>query len=319
MHAPIAITTGEPSGIGPEIVAMGLARLLSEGRDAREFVVLGHRATLMRAATLCGVQEIFERVAVHEVPVAAAPVFGQLNARNAAHVIAMLDAAIDGAREGHYSAIVTAPVHKGVINDAGIAFTGHTEYLAERCHVPRVVMMLVGGGMRVALATTHLPLRAVPDAITRDGLVETLDIIHRDLRTKFCIERPRVLVCGLNPHAGEGGHLGSEEIDVIEPALTIARARGLNVRGPMPADTLFQARLLNECDAVLAMYHDQGLPVLKHASFGRGVNITLGLPIVRTSVDHGTALDLAGTGKADCGSFIAAMELACSIVVPRSA
>jgi 4-hydroxythreonine-4-phosphate dehydrogenase len=206
--------------------------------------------------------------------------------------------------------MATAPVHKGVINDAGIAFTGHTEFLAERTGTPRVVMMLVGGGMRVALATTHLALRDVPDAITRESLIEVLEILRRDLIGRFGIARPRVLVAGLNPHAGESGHLGREEIEVIAPALAAVRAAGHDVVGPLPADTLFNPERLREADAVLAMYHDQGLPVLKHASFGAGVNVTLGLPIVRTSVDHGTALDLAGTGRGDVGSLITAIELA---------
>jgi 4-hydroxythreonine-4-phosphate dehydrogenase len=201
-------------------------------------------------------------------------------------------------------------VHKGVINDAGIPFTGHTEFLAERTRTPRVVMMLVGGGMRVALATTHLALRDVPAAITRESLIATLEILRRDLIARFGIAKPRILVAGLNPHAGESGHLGREEIEVIAPALASLRARGHDVIGPLPADTLFNPERLREADAVLAMYHDQGLPVLKHASFGGGVNVTLGLPIVRTSVDHGTALDLAGTGRGEVGSLVAAIELA---------
>jgi 4-hydroxythreonine-4-phosphate dehydrogenase len=210
--------------------------------------------------------------------------------------------------------MVTAPVHKGVINDAGIAFTGHTEYLAVRTGAAQVVMMLVGGGLRVALATTHLPLRAVPQALTRAHLESVLRILQGDLARRFGLEAPRILVAGLNPHAGEGGHLGREEIEVIEPVLQALRAEGLQLIGPLPADTLFTPKTLERGDAVLAMYHDQGLPVLKFASFGRGVNVTLGLPIVRTSVDHGTALDLAGRGLADAGSLWQAVELARALV-----
>jgi 4-hydroxythreonine-4-phosphate dehydrogenase len=211
---------------------------------------------------------------------------------------------------GRFGAMVTAPVHKGVINDAGIRFTGHTEYLAERTGARLPVMMLVGGGLRVALATTHLPLAAVSAAITAGRLTDVLTILAADLRTKFGIAAPRILVCGLNPHAGEGGHLGREELDVIEPTLLRLRAAGLQLTGPVPADTAFLPERLEGHDAVLAMYHDQGLPVLKRAAFGAGVNVTLGLPIVRTSVDHGTALDLAGTGRADPGSLLAATQLA---------
>lgn len=318
MRPPIAITAGEPAGIGPEIAAAALARLIAHGGDARDYVVIGARTTLERAAQAIGAGNLFgaSGVAIHDIALAAPVVPGRLDVRNAAHVLAMLDEAIDGARAGRYAAIVTAPVHKGVINDAGTPFTGHTEYLAERCGVARVVMMLTAGAsitervLRVALATTHLPLRAVADALSIDGLVETLVIIERDLRTRFRIAQPRIAVTGLNPHAGEGGHLGTEERDLIVPALERARALGIEARGPYPADTLFQPRLLGDVDCVLAMYHDQGLPVLKYASFGAGVNVTLGLPIVRTSVDHGTALDLAGSGRADCGSLLEAITLA---------
>jgi 4-hydroxythreonine-4-phosphate dehydrogenase len=211
---------------------------------------------------------------------------------------------------GEYHAMVTAPVQKSVINDAGIAFTGHTEYLAERSGTAQVVMMLVGGGLRVALATTHLPLVKVPGAITRHGLLGTLKIMDADLRTRFRIAKPRILVSGLNPHSGESGHLGTEDQEIIAPAIALAARQGIDAAGPIPADTLFVPERLKQADAVLAMYHDQGLPVLKYASFGRGVNVTLGLPFVRTSVDHGTALDLAGTGRADPGSLIEAVKLA---------
>jgi 4-hydroxythreonine-4-phosphate dehydrogenase len=247
---------------------------------------------------------------IEHVPLAAPRVAGKLDPRNSRYVLAVLDRAIQGCLAGEYDAMVTAPVQKSVINDAGIPFTGHTEYLAERCGGARVVMMLVGGGLRVALATTHLPLAEVPRAITKQGLIDVLKVVDSDLRKRFKIPAPRILVAGLNPHSGESGHLGREEIEVITPAIEAARAAGINARGPIPADTLFVPERLREADCALALYHDQGLPVLKYASFGRGVNVTLGLPFVRTSVDHGTALDLAGTGRADPGSLIEAIELA---------
>ena len=235
---------------------------------------------------------------------------GTLDPGNAEYVLDTLREATSQILAGHAAAMVTGPVHKGVINDAGIAFSGHTEFLAELAGVDRVVMMLVAGGLRVALATTHLPLRAVPEAVTAAGLRETLRIIQHDLTSRFGIVRPRIAVLGLNPHAGEGGHLGSEEIDIIEPVVVELKTEGMRLDGPLPADTAFVPRYLERFDAVLAMYHDQGLPVLKHAGFGHAVNVTLGLPFIRTSVDHGTALDLAGTGKADSGSMNAAIELA---------
>jgi 4-hydroxythreonine-4-phosphate dehydrogenase len=248
------------------------------------------------------------------VPLAVAAQPGKLNPANSAYVLETLQSAVEGCLNGTFDAMVTAPVHKGVINDAGIPFTGHTEYLAEKTGTSRVVMMLVGGGMRVALATTHLPLRAVADSISQDSLAEVIRILHHDLVVRFGIAHPRILVAGLNPHAGEGGHLGYEEIEVISPVLEAMRAQGMDLRGPLPADTLFTPRMLADCDCVLAMYHDQGLPVLKHASFGGGVNVTLGLPVIRTSVDHGTALDLAGSGKADLGSLLAALDMASAMV-----
>jgi 4-hydroxythreonine-4-phosphate dehydrogenase len=229
-------------------------------------------------------------------------------------VLSLLDRAIDGCVSGEFSAMVTAPVHKGVINEAGIAFTGHTEYLAEKTGTPHVVMMLVGGGLRVALATTHLALKDVPAAIAPDMLTRTINIIHHALQTRFGIASPRILVAGLNPHAGEQGHLGREEMDIIAPTLDALRGQGKQLIGPLPADTLFTPQHLARADAVLAMYHDQGLPVLKYASFGQGVNITLGLPFIRSSVDHGTALDLAGRGQADPGSLFEAIAMALSMV-----
>ena len=239
---------------------------------------------------------------------------GRLDPGNSPYVLRLLDRALSGCRSGEFAAMVTAPVHKGIINDAGIPFTGHTEYLAEKTQTPRVVMMLAGGDLRVALATTHLPLRDVPDAITRESLEATLRILHTDLQIKYGINRPRILVAGLNPHAGEGGHLGDEEIRVITPVVERLRGEGMQLLGPLPADTLFTPPLLAQGDCILAMYHDQGLTALKYATFGHGINVTLGLPIIRTSVDHGTALELAGTGRADPGSLFAAVTEAVAMV-----
>jgi 4-hydroxythreonine-4-phosphate dehydrogenase len=296
----IAVTTGEPAGIGPELAVA----LLAEEWPAR-VVLIGDRGLLEDR----GGRRVPDANLLH-VPLAAPSRPGRLEPANAPYVLATLDAAIDGCVTGRFDAMVTAPVHKGVINDAGVHFTGHTEYLAERTGAPLPVMMLAGGGLRVALATTHLPLTAVSAALTGARLAAVLRIIDADLRAKFGIAAPRILVCGLNPHAGEGGHLGREEIEVIEPALRALQAEGLRLTGPVPADTAFLPERLAGHDAVLAMYHDQGLPVLKRAAFGHGVNVTLGLPIVRTSVDHGTALDLAGTGRADPGSLREALRLA---------
>ena len=247
---------------------------------------------------------------VEHIPLTRPSVAGKLDAANARYVLAILDRAVSGCLAGEFDAMVTAPVQKSVINDAGIAFTGHTEYLAERARAPHVVMMLVGGGLRVALATTHLPLAEVSKNITREGLAQTLRVLDSDLKKRFRIARPRILVAGLNPHSGEAGYLGREDLEVIAPAVAEAAAAGIAASGPIPADTLFVPERLKNADCALAMYHDQGLPVLKYASFGRGVNVTLGLPFVRTSVDHGTALDIAGTGKADPGSLIEALKLA---------
>jgi 4-hydroxythreonine-4-phosphate dehydrogenase len=269
-------------------------RLAAERLPAR-LVAVGDRTLL------AGFPEI------EHVPLARPRVPGKLDSGNSRYVLAVLERALAGCLSGEYHAMVTAPVQKSVINDAGIAFTGHTEFLAEKAHADHVVMMLVGGGLRVALATTHLALSEVPRAITRDLIVNTLRVLDRDLRRRFRISKPRILVAGLNPHSGESGHLGREDLEIIAPAV---KASGVDAAGPIPADTLFVPERLKRADAVLAMYHDQGLPVLKYASFGRGVNVTLGLPFVRTSVDHGTALDLAGTGKADPGSLIEAVKLA---------
>lgn len=257
------------------------------------------------------------RASVIDVPLHAPCLAGRLDAANAPHVLAMLDRAIDGCRRGEFAAMVTAPVQKSIINEGGVPFTGHTEYLAERTGARLPVMLLAADSLRVALATTHLPLRAVSEAITPALLDATLAILHEDVQRLWGIARPRIAVCGLNPHAGESGHLGTEDREVIAPAIERARARGLRVDGPLPADTVFVPRHLADYDVVLAMYHDQGLPVLKHAGFGHAVNVTLGLPIVRTSVDHGTALDLAGTGRADAGSLLAATRLACEFAARR--
>ena len=243
---------------------------------------------------------------------------GILDVHNASYVLTLLDTAYEGVKRGDFAAMVTAPLHKGIINDAGGAFfSGHTEYLAAKSHTPQVVMMLAGGGLRVALVTTHLPLKDIAAQITPELLSSVIHILHNDLQHKFHIENPRILVTGLNPHAGEQGHLGHEELDVIIPTLQKLQADGLDIKGPYPADTVFEPFILKDGDAVLAMYHDQGLPVLKYASFGKGVNITLGLPFIRTSVDHGTALDLAGTGRAMSGSLQAAVEYALQMHAPQ--
>ncbi|HDR8926093.1 TPA: 4-hydroxythreonine-4-phosphate dehydrogenase PdxA [Burkholderia vietnamiensis] len=320
----IAITTGEPAGVGPELTVQALQEAARRWPDA-QFTVLGDAALLDARAAAVGADRAVLAggpVSVQHHPLAAPAHAGTLDAANGRYVLALLDAAIDGALAGRYDAIVTAPLQKSTINDAGVPFTGHTEYLAERTHTPRVVMMLAGTGerpLRVALATTHLPLKDVSAALTIDGLVDTLAIIDRDLRRDFGLAAPRILVTGLNPHAGENGYLGREEIDVIAPALARASERGIDARGPYPADTLFQPRYLAGADCVLAMFHDQGLPVLKYATFGEGINVTLGLPIIRTSVDHGTALDLAGTGRADPGSMVAALDTAVTMARHRRA
>ena len=324
MQPTLCITSGEPAGIGPDLCLM-----LAAQQFAARLVVIADRDLLAQRALQLnlplqlaeyGTSAAFAPgfITVLHVPLQAPARAGKLDPANAQYVLAMLERASAGCLSGEFAAMVTAPLHKGVINDAGVPFSGHTEWLAERTNTDLVVMMLVGSGMRVALATTHLPLREVPDAITRDGLMRVIRILHHDLQRKFGLPQPRILVAGLNPHAGEGGHMGREEIDVIEPVLQHLRDQGLNLIGPLPADTLFNPAQLQRGDAVLAMYHDQGLPVLKHASFGAGVNVTLGLPIIRTSVDHGTALDLAGTGKIDAGSLAAAINLAIELAEKRT-
>jgi len=313
----IALTSGEPAGIGPDVCLAVAARQFD-----CDLVCLGDREMLAERARALGIavelrtydgsshRHIPGTLAVEHHPLPVAAVAGRLEAHNSPYVVQLVERACDGALGGEFAAIVTAPVHKGIINDAGIPFMGHTEFLADRTRAPRPVMMLATASLRVALATTHLPLARVSAAITTDSLCEVLQILDRDLARWWDLGRPRIAVCGLNPHAGEGGHLGDEEIGVIAPAIARMRERGLRISGPLPADTAFVPRVLADFDVVLAMYHDQGLPVIKHAGFEEAVNVTLGLPILRTSVDHGTALDLAGTGLADAGSMAAAIDLA---------
>lgn len=320
----VVITPGEPAGIGPDLVVQ-----LAQRSWPVELVVCADATLLQDRAKLLGLPlqllpydagqqpspQKAGTLTLLSVPLRTPVVPGQLSTENGHYVVDTLARACDGCINGEFAALITGPVHKGVINEAGIPFTGHTEFFEERSHSPKVVMMLATEAMRVALVTTHLPIKAIPDAITPELLREIIAILHHDLQTKFGIAQPHVLVCGLNPHAGEGGHMGTEEIDTIIPVLEEMRAQGMNLSGPLPADTLFQPKYLDNADAVLAMYHDQGLPVLKYQGFGRGVNITLGLPFIRTSVDHGTALDLAGQGKADVGSFITALNLAIKMIV----
>ncbi|WP_296252235.1 4-hydroxythreonine-4-phosphate dehydrogenase PdxA [Pseudomonas sp. UBA4194] len=315
-----ALTPGEPAGIGPD-----LCLLLAAQPQPHPLIAITNRDLLAERAAQLGLAVNLLVVTadalpdqpapagslyVWDTPLGAPVVTGRLDKANAAFVLQTLTRAAQGCLDGDFVGMITAPVHKGVINDGGIAFSGHTEFLAELTHTEQVVMMLATGDLRVALVTTHLPLREVADAITVERLERVTRILHADLVSKFGLARPRILVCGLNPHAGESGHLGREEMDIIEPTLERLRAEGMDLRGPLPADTLFTPKYLQHCDAVLAMYHDQGLPVLKYKGFGAAVNITLGLPIIRTSVDHGTALDLAGTGQVDTGSLRVALDTA---------
>ncbi len=313
----LALTAGEPAGIGPDLCV----QLAQQSLPCKLVVIADRELLLARAhqlqlhlklidvSTIAPSQHTPGSLHVAHIPLSVPAVAGQLNPLNAQYVLATLQHAVAGCQSKLFDGMVTAPVHKGVINDANIPFTGHTEYLAELTH-SSVVMMLVGGNMRVTLATTHLPLKDVAAAITADALENKLRIIQKDLIARFLLDNPRIAVAGLNPHAGESGHLGREEIDIIIPVLNKLRAEGFNLTGPIPADTLFNPAQLQQYDCIFTMYHDQGLPVLKHASFGEGVNVTLGLPIIRTSVDHGTALELAGTGHAHVGSLKAAIELA---------
>ncbi|MEN8169831.1 MAG: 4-hydroxythreonine-4-phosphate dehydrogenase PdxA [Pseudomonadota bacterium] len=335
----LAYTAGEPAGIGPD-----LAVQLAQQARAHELVVIADRELLQQRAAILGLPlQLHDynpnkppapgragELLLLDLPLAGSREPGRLDSSNAPYILDTLHRATEGCQSGEFAALVTGPLHKGSINEAGIPFTGHTEFLAELCDTTKVVMMLATDALppgapeyrpslditgerrslRVALATTHLPLREVSDAITTERLEGVLRILHRDLQQRFGIAKPHILVCGLNPHAGEDGHLGREEIEVIEPLLERLRTEGMNLYGPLPADTLFTPRYLRQADAVLAMYHDQGLPVLKHLGFGRAVNVTLGLPIIRTSVDHGTALDLAGSGQAKIGSLEYAIEVA---------
>ena len=315
----IAITSGEPSGIGPELCLRLKER--AEALGDAQLVILSDRHLMAERARLVGYPAAFREwspgskplpgmLDILHLPLMTVSSPGKLDPGNSPYVLRLLDRALKGCQSGEFAAMVTAPVQKGVINDAGISFTGHTEYLAEKTNTPRVVMMLAGGNLRVALATTHLPLKDVPAAITQDSLEQTLRILFADMGKKYGLASPRILVAGLNPHAGEGGYLGREEIEIIAPVLDRLRGEGMALIGPLPADTMFTPPMLAQGDCVLAMYHDQGLTALKYATFGNGINVTLGLPIIRTSVDHGTALELAGTGRADPGSLFVAVEQA---------
>lgn len=319
----VVITPGEPAGVGPDLVIA-----LAQQAWPAELVVCADPALLLERAALLQLPltlreyqpdvpaqpQAEKTLTILPIKLHSKALPGQLDVNNGAYVVETLARACEGCLSGEFAALITGPVHKGIINDAGVPFTGHTEFFAERSHRDRVVMMLATEELRVALATTHLPLLDVPAAITPQTLTEVITILNHDLRTKFGIDEPQIYVCGLNPHAGEGGHMGREEIDVIIPTLESLRQQGIHLIGPLPADTLFQPKYLEHADAVLAMYHDQGLPVLKYQGFGRAVNITLGLPFIRTSVDHGTALDLAATGIADVGSFRTALNLAIKMI-----
>ncbi len=320
-HPTLILTAGEPAGIGPnlcvQIAQLDLPCKLIVIADRK---LLQDRARILRFplklldyAPSIGIKHKSGSLQVLHVPLNVPSIPGKLDSANARYVLKTLERAVKGCGSGEFDGMVTAPIHKGIINEAGITFTGHTEYLSQLTN-SQVVMMLVGCNMRVTLATTHLPLKDVATAITHEKLEQQLRIIHHDLITRFAIVAPRIVVAGLNPHAGEFGHLGREEIDIIIPVLEKLRIEGMNLIGPLPADTLFNPSRLKDFDCIFAMYHDQGLPVLKHASFGKGVNVTLGLPIIRTSVDHGTALDLAATGQTDSGSLLAAIEMAIKLI-----
>lgn len=316
----IAITAGEPAGIGPDLC------VTLQNKPGAELVLIADPEVLQSRASELGVafsasqfeeHSPTEQISIMPLQTEATVESGQLNPANAKHVLESIRIATDGCKDGLFDAMVTPPVHKGVINDAGIPFSGHTEFIAERLNATPL-MVLAADKLKVALVTTHLPLKDVASAITHDDVVDCLQILHDDLQSKYKIDKPHILLCGLNPHAGESGHLGMEEIEIITPAVATARSRNINVTGPLPADTLFTHRHLKDADAVLAMYHDQGLPVLKYAGFGQSVNITFGLPIIRTSVDHGTAIDLAGSGKAENGSLHSAIDLAIHLAKNKS-
>ncbi len=315
---PLVLTPGEPAGIGPELAI----QLAQQALDTPVVFMASRELILARAAELKLTIKLIDwqgqefngtkagEMVLKDVPLNTACTVGLLDVNNAPYVLKCLDLAIDGCLGGEFSALVTGPLHKGIINDAGIPFSGHTEHLQARCECSRVVMMLASPSMKVALATTHLPLKDVASAIQQQPLQDTIGILIQDMQQKFGCPRPKILLAGLNPHAGEGGHMGREEIDIIEPAMRYFADQPCELIGPLPADTLFTPKYLDQCDAVLAMYHDQGLPVLKYGGFGKSVNITLGLPIIRTSVDHGTALDIAGQGIADLGSLQCAINMA---------
>ena len=318
----IAVTPGEPSGIGPDL----LIKLIQRPLDFELVAYVDPALLESRAKRLNLPLRILEatkgepraskrsEISIKPIPLKASVVPGILNADNSVYVLETLSNAIVDCQKNYCQAIVTGPVHKGIINTAGIEFTGHTEFLAKKTSTKKVVMMLATNGLKVALVTTHMPLSDVSKNITQDLLKETIYILNSELKKKFSIKQPNILVCGLNPHAGESGYLGMEELEIIEPCLNQLRSEGIFLEGPLPADTIFTPKYLNSCDVILAMYHDQGLPVLKHMGFGKAVNITLGLPIIRTSVDHGTALDLAGTNKGDIGSLATAIEYAKKMV-----
>ncbi len=322
----IAVTPGEPAGIGPDLIIQ-----MAEQNWPTQLVVIADPDMLKQRAKQLGIDLDFDiynkddkpevhqkgRLTVLPVVVEEDVVAGELNVANGHYVVETLRLACEGNMNGEFDAVVTGPVHKGIINQSGISFSGHTEYFAAQSGTTDVVMVLATTGLRVALMTTHIPLAYVSKAVTRERILNITDILHREMQVKFGIEKPRIFVCGLNPHAGEGGHLGREEIDIIEPALDELRAKGMDLVGPLPADTLFQPKYLEQADVVLAMYHDQGLTVLKYKGFGNSVNITLGLPFVRTSVDHGTANDLAGTGDADQGSLVVALNTAIEMAQKR--
>ena len=326
MIARIALTAGEPAGIGPDLCVQ-----LAQHQQQCELVVIADPQLLAQRAKQLGLTVNLELVDLNQpatisprgtlrylpVELKAPCQPGLLNSQNAHYVLESLQLALDGCLDGQFDAVVTAPVHKAVINDANVTFTGHTEFFADGANVDQVVMMLATSRLRVALATTHLPLNQVSNAITQDSLTAVIEIINTSLKQQFGLKKPRIAVCGLNPHAGEGGHLGTEEIEIIEPVIERLSAQGINLSGPWPADTVFVPEKLQDFDVILAMYHDQGLPVLKHQGFGQAVNITLGLPFIRTSVDHGTALELAGTGKATIGSLQAAIEMAMQMINSR--
>lgn len=320
---PLLITSGEPAGIGPDLC-------LALAGHGLPLVILADKTLLQLRAKQLGINVVVNdyhpnvlpsraanHITVLSLPCPETPIAGHLNERNSSYVINMLKTAIDRCLAGEFSALVTAPVHKGIINQAGISFTGHTEFLATRCKIDTVVMLLASEKMRVALVTTHLPLKDVSAAITKSLLTNILKTLNQSFQTDFAINEPTFYVAGLNPHAGENGYLGREEIDVIHPVLELLRQQGVDVRGPFPADTMFTAKNVQTCSAFVAMYHDQGLAVLKYADFEQAVNITLGLPIIRTSVDHGTALELAGTGLAKPSSLLAAVDMAAKMVINR--